>query len=70
MANTGAARAINPYHTQSDGDQVIAVSTGALNASVSLTSLGAVAAEVVADAIVQAVRVARGVPGWSAVRDL
>ncbi len=70
MANTGAARAINPYHTQSDGDQVIAVSTGALNAEVSLTSLGAMAAEVVADAIVQAVRVASGVPGWSAVRDL
>ena len=27
MVNTGAARAINPYHTQGDGDQVIAVST-------------------------------------------
>lgn len=24
MANTGAARAINPYHTQSDGDQILA----------------------------------------------
>ena len=70
MANSGAARAINPYHTQSDGDQVIALSTGALNAGVSLTSLGAMAAEVVADAIVRAVRVARGLPGWSAVRDL
>jgi len=70
IANTGAARAINPYHTQSDGDQVIAVSTGALNADVSLTSLGAMAAEVVADAIVRAVRAASGVPGWPAVRDV
>jgi len=70
MANSGAARAINPYHTQSDGDQVIALSTGALNAGVSLTSLGAMAAEVVADAIVRAVRVASSVPGWPAVRDL
>src|SRR5262249_17935069 len=70
MANTGAARAINPYHTQGDGDQVIAVSTGLSNVSPSLTALGAVAAEVVADAIVRAVRTATGVPGWTAVRDL
>src|SRR5262245_7187713 len=70
MANCGAARAVNPYHTQSDGDQVIAVSTGTLNAGVSLTPRGAMSAEVVADAIVRAVRVASGVPGWPAVRDL
>src|SRR2546428_9653816 len=45
MANTGAARAINPYHTQSDGDQVLAVSTGLSNGAVSLTALRAIAAE-------------------------
>jgi L-aminopeptidase/D-esterase-like protein len=70
MANTGAARAINPYHTQGDGDQVIAVSTNVANRSASLTALGAVAAEVVADAIVRAVRTATGIAGWTAVRDL
>jgi L-aminopeptidase/D-esterase-like protein len=70
MANTGAARAINPYHTQGDGDQVLAVSTGRSNLAVSLTALGAIAAEVVADAIVRAVRTATGVRGWRAVRDL
>ena len=70
MANTGAARAINPYHTQGDGDQVLAVSTGDSNAQVSLTAIGAIAAEVVADAIVRAVKTATGVPGWPAVRDL
>lgn len=70
MANTGAARAINPYHTQSDGDQVLAVSTGSSNLSVSLTALGAVAAEVVSDAIVRAVTTATSVPGWTALRDL
>ncbi|PYQ91594.1 MAG: peptidase S58 [Acidobacteria bacterium] len=70
MANTGAARAINPYHTQGDGDQIIAVSTGLSNVSVSLTALGAIAAEVLADAIVRAVRTATGVAGWTAVRDL
>jgi L-aminopeptidase/D-esterase-like protein len=71
MVNTGAARAINPYHTQGDGDQVLAISTGAVQApSVSLTALGAIGAEVVADAIVRAVRTATSVPGWTAMRDL
>jgi L-aminopeptidase/D-esterase-like protein len=70
MANTGAARAINPYHTQGDGDQVIAVSTGLANPAVSLTAIGAIAAEVLADAVVRAVTTATGVPGWTAVRDL
>jgi len=70
MANTGSARAINPYHTQGDGDQVLAISTGLSNAPVSLTALGAIAAEVLADAILRAVRTATGVPGWAAVRDL
>ena len=70
MVNTGAARAINPYHTQGDGDQVLAVSTGALQAGVSLTALGAIGAEVVADAIVRAVHAATGLPDWPAVRDL
>jgi L-aminopeptidase/D-esterase-like protein len=70
MANTGAARAINPYHTQSDGDQMLAVSTGSLPANLSLTAFGTVAAEVVADAIVRAVLAATSVTGWTAVRDL
>jgi L-aminopeptidase/D-esterase-like protein len=70
MANTGCARAINPYHTQGDGDQVLAVSTGMLTKDVSLTALGAIAAEVVADAIGRAVRAATTIPEWTAVRDL
>lgn len=70
VATTGAARAINPYNTQSDGDQVLAVSTGVLNLDVSLTPLGAIAAEVLADAIVRAVRTATSLPGWVAARDL
>jgi L-aminopeptidase/D-esterase-like protein len=70
MANTGAARAINPYHTQGDGDQILTASTGSIRPDTSLTALGAIAAELVGDAIVRAVRLATGVPGWSAVRDL
>jgi L-aminopeptidase/D-esterase-like protein len=67
MANTGAARAINPYHTQGDGDQVLTVSTAKAKTSASLTTLGAIAAEVVSDAIMRAVRTATGVPGWPGV---
>jgi L-aminopeptidase/D-esterase-like protein len=70
MANTGCARAINPYHTQGDGDQVLAVSTGLVGRNVSLTALGAVASELVADAIGRAVRSATSIAGWKAVRDL
>lgn len=70
MGNTGAARAINPYHTQGDGDQVLAVSTGLSKADVSLTALGAIAAELVADAILRAATTATSVPEWTAVRDL
>jgi L-aminopeptidase/D-esterase-like protein len=70
MANTGAAKAINPYHTQGDGDQLYALSTGTLAPTMSLTALGAIAAELVADTIVRAVRMASSVEGWRGVRDL
>ena len=71
MANCGGARAIRPYHTTGDGDQLFAVSTaGIRRPDVSLTTLGALAADVVADAIVRGVRAASGVEGWPAARDL
>ena len=70
VAHTGAARAINPYQTQNDGDQVLALSTGAVNPNVSLTPIGAIAAEVVGDAILRAVRAATGLPGWLSVKEL
>jgi L-aminopeptidase/D-esterase-like protein len=70
MINTGAARAITPYHTQGDGDQVIAISTNRLKRDVSLTAMGSTAADAAADAIRHGVEQATGVPGWPAVRDL
>lgn len=71
MANCGASRAIRPYHTTGDGDQMFAISTGRLQRpNVQLTVLGALAADVVAEAIVRAVRAARSIEGWPAVRDL
>ena len=67
MANCGASRAIRPYHTTGDGDQLFAVSTGGLaRPDVPLTALGALAADVVADAIVRGVQAAASVEGWPA----
>ena len=70
MVNTGVARAINPYHTQGDGDQVIALSTNRLKRDVSLTAIGSTAALAAADAIRRGVEQATGVPDWPAVRDV
>ena len=65
MANCGGARAIRPYHTTGDGDQLFAISTGGLDRpDIPLTALGALAADVVADAIVRGVRAAASVEGW------
>ena len=67
MANCGGARAIRPYHTTGDGDQLFAISTGALaRPNVPLTVLGSLAADVLADAIVRGVRAASGIDGWPA----
>ena len=70
MANCGAARAIRPYHTTGDGDQLFAVSTRKLKRDdVNVTIVGTLAAEVVADAIMRGVTTATSVEGWPAARD-
>jgi L-aminopeptidase/D-esterase-like protein len=71
MANCGASRAIRPYHTTGDGDQLFAVSTGRLQKpDLPLTTIGSLAADVAADAIVRGVRMATSAPAWPAIRDL
>jgi L-aminopeptidase/D-esterase-like protein len=69
MANCGAARAIDPYHTTGDGDQLYAISTRRLQADVPLSAVGALAAEVVAEAIGRGVKAASSIEGWLAYRD-
>jgi L-aminopeptidase/D-esterase-like protein len=65
MANCGGARAIRPYHTTGDGDQLFALSTRKIQRpDLQVTVIGALAADVVADAIVRGVRAAKSVPGW------
>ncbi len=57
MAHDGLARAVRPAHTILDGDTLFALATGQKRADVNL--VGAYAAEVVAEAIVRAVRAAK-----------
>jgi L-aminopeptidase/D-esterase-like protein len=64
MAHDGVARAVCPAHTMLDGDTVFALSTSKRSADVSI--VGAFAAEVMAQAIVGAVRSARSVAGLPA----
>jgi L-aminopeptidase/D-esterase-like protein len=69
MAHDGLARTINPIHTAFDGDTIFAAATGT-TARADVSSIGAVAAEVVAQAVNRAVLAAAGLPGLPAHRDL
>lgn len=68
MAQDGLARAIRPVHTRFDGDLVFALSLGQKRAD--LNTLGTAAAEVVAAAILRAVRTAKGLGGVPSTREL
>ncbi len=70
MAHDGLARSIYPAHTPNDGDTVFALATGAFDGEVRLTVVGALAADVLAEAIVRAVRAATGLPGLPAAAEL
>src|SRR5262245_36421419 len=70
MAHDGFARAIFPSHTMGDGDTIFALATGAQSAPADVSRIGALAAQVMADAIVRAARQATGIPGYPAARDL
>jgi L-aminopeptidase/D-esterase-like protein len=75
MAHDGLARSLNPVHTQSDGDVVFALATGTAARTPGLTLLGALGAEVLAEAVLRGVLAAHGIggpglPDLPAVRDL
>ena len=72
MAHDGLARSINPVHTAGDGDAMFAVATGGSGKPGHLTVLGALAAEVTARAVLNAVRAAHGLtdPDLPSARDL
>ncbi len=70
MAHDGLARSINPVHTPSDGDTIFAVATGAIAVKANHGTIGAMAAEAMAEAVVRAIKKARGLPGIPAWSDL
>jgi L-aminopeptidase/D-esterase-like protein len=70
LAHDGLARSISPIHTYVDGDIVFALATGARTGAADVGVIGALAAEVLADAVLRAATQATGLPGLPAVRDL
>jgi L-aminopeptidase/D-esterase-like protein len=70
MASTGAARVINPYHTNGDGDSTFALSTNRVASDLGISIIGALGAETVSEAVLRAVKAAHSVEGWLAFRDL
>ena len=68
MAQDGYARAIIPSHTMFDGDTIFCMATGEVEAGVNV--VGAIAAEVMARAIVKAVKNAEPLFGLKSYQDL
>jgi L-aminopeptidase/D-esterase-like protein len=70
MTDDGYARAIWPIHTIVDGDTVFAIATGTRAGDPDMITLGSLAADVMATAVVRAATEATGLPNFPAVRDL
>ncbi|MGE3511756.1 MAG: P1 family peptidase [Vicinamibacterales bacterium] len=70
MAHDGVARTIYPIHTPADGDTIFAWATGTDGGPADVGRIGALAAQVMADAVLRAVREASGLPGYPTARDL
>ena len=68
MAHNGYARSINPVHTSLDGDSIYAVSLGDMDADQDL--VGTLAAEVVSEAVLRAVRNAESAYGYPSASEL
>ena len=65
LASTGVVRTISPVNTMSDGDMTFAVSMGTARASVD--EVGVAAAEVLAMAVIRAVKAAKTAGGVPAI---
>jgi len=70
MAHDGYARAIAPVHTPADGDTIFSAATGTWDGEANYGTVGALAAEAMADAIVRAATRATASNGVPAARDL
>ena len=70
MADDGLARAIVPSHMIGDGDTVFALATGRWEGEANVSIIGALAADVLAEAIVRAVSKAESAAGVPSAREL
>jgi L-aminopeptidase/D-esterase-like protein len=70
MADDGLARALFPSHTLGDGDTVFALATGGWSGTADVSTVGALAADVMAEAIVRAAVMAKSSGGLPAASDL
>lgn len=68
MAHDGYTRSIRPVHTTADGDSIYAVSTGEILADQDL--VGTLAAEVMSEAIIKAVKSAESAYGYPGYREI
>ena len=69
VSHNGLSMTIHPCHTIRDGDTMFAMATGEFGDGVDLTTLGAAAAEVAAQAVLRAVRLATGLGGIPSVSE-
>jgi L-aminopeptidase/D-esterase-like protein len=70
MADDGFARAIAPSHTTGDGDTVFSLATGRWQGEANVSLIGALAADVMAEAIVRAASKADSVAGVPSAKEL
>jgi len=70
MAHDGLARTIAPAHTMFDGDTIFALATLSRQGAPDMLTIGALAADAVAEAVLRAVRAAKGIPGYPSAADL
>jgi L-aminopeptidase/D-esterase-like protein len=70
MADDGLARAISPSHTTGDGDTVFSLATGRWEGQANVSLIGALAADVMAEAIVRAASKAESAAGVPSAKEL
>jgi L-aminopeptidase/D-esterase-like protein len=70
MAHDGFARAISPIHTPADGDTIFTIAAGTRAGEPDILRIGALAADVMSEAVVRGALTAKTSGGLPAARDL
>jgi len=70
MADDGLSRTIYPAHTPADGDTLFSLATGSWNGRADVGRIGALGAQVVAEAILRAIEQAKSIEGYPSATEL